>query len=111
MGLFAKKVLHTQKPQTQLLQSQKTNVNQIDKTTTKSDGEESVNYVTSYQQLHDQVYDSNYDSNSDDYVAAISKDAANQLKQFNAKIQYRKIFASSMIDSGSVFNTVKKEQL
>ena len=47
-----------------------------------------VNYITSYQQLHNQVYDSSYDSDSDDYVAAISSDTANQLQLLNAKILY-----------------------
>ena len=60
-------------------QLEQTNGNQIDTTTTKSDDKESVDYITSNQQLYDQVYDSIYDSNSNDYVAAISSDAASQL--------------------------------
>ena len=82
-------------------QPQQTNVNQVDTTTTKRDDKESVNYLTSYQQIYVQSYDSNYDSNSDDYVAAISSDIAIQLERFNAKIQHGKIIANSMIDSGS----------
>ena len=49
--------------------------------------EESVIYITSYQQLYDKVYDSNNDSDSDNYVAAISSDAINQLEPLKAKIQ------------------------
>ena len=62
------------------------NVNQIDKTAEKSDDEESVNYIDSYQQLYKQIDDSNYDSDSDNYMAAISCDSANQLEPLNAKI-------------------------
>ena len=59
----------------------------IDTTAAKSDDEESVNNITSYQQLSDQVYDSNYDSDSDDYVAAISYDSVNQLDTLNVAKQ------------------------
>ena len=81
--------------------TQKTNVNQIDESRENSDDEESVNYITSYQQLYEQVYDSNYDSDSDDYVAAISSDSVHQLEPLNVKIQLGEIKTSAMIDSGS----------
>ena len=85
-----------------------TNERPADTTSTKSDDEESVKNNTSYQQLYDQVYDSNNDSDSDDYVAAISSDVANQFKPLIAKIQYGKIFANSTIDSGSVCSIIEK---
>ena len=108
MGHFAKKCRKPTKSQHQSSHSQQTNVNLIDTTSTKSDDEESVNYITSCQQLYDQVYDSNYDNDYDYYVAAISIDVANQLETLNAKIQYGKIFANSTIDSGSVCSIIKK---
>ena len=74
----------------------------------KSDDEESVNYLTSYQQLYDQVYDSNYDSDSDDYVTAISSDSANHLEHLKAKTKFGNILANSMIDSGSVCSLITK---
>ena len=58
--------------------------------------------MTSYQQLYDQVYDSNSYSDSDDYVAAISNDETNQLEPLKVELQYGKINANSMVDSGSV---------
>ena len=70
--------------------------------------EESVNYITSYQQLYEQVYDSNYDSDPDNYVAAISCDFANQLEPLNAKIQFGEVQANAMIDSGSVVSLITK---
>ena len=67
MGHFARKCRKPKKSQGQITRAPQTNVNQIDKTPEKQiDDEESVNYITSYQQLYDQVYDSNYYSDSDD---------------------------------------------
>ena len=86
----------------------KKNFNQIDATATKSDDEESVNYISGYQQLYKQVYVSNCDSDSDYYVAAISSDAAQQLEPLNAKIQYGKFITNSMFDSGSVCSIITK---
>ena len=63
---FSQNCRKPKKSQSQASQSQQTNVNQIDAPITKSDDEESVNYITSYQQLYDQVYDFNYDRESDD---------------------------------------------
>ena len=80
----------------------------LTKTAEKSDDEESVNYITSYQQLYNQVYESNYDSDSDNYVAAISCDSANQLEPLIAKIQFVEVQANAMIDSGSVFSLITK---
>ena len=94
--------------QSQTSQPQQTNVNKIDTTATQSHDEESEVFKISYQQLCDQLYNSNYDSNSDDYVAAISSNAAHQLEPLNAKIQYRNIIANWMIDSGSVCSIVTK---
>ena len=85
-----------------------TKVNQIDNTAEKSDDEESVNYITSYQQLYEQVYDSNYDSDSENYVAAISCDSAHQLEPLNAKIQFSEVQVNAMIDSGSVVTLITK---
>ena len=98
----------TKKPQGQSSKSPQTNVIQIDKTAEKSDDEESVNYIISYQQLYDEVYDSNYDSDSDDYVAAVSCDSANQLQLLNAKILFGKVQANSMIDFGIVVSLITK---
>ena len=64
-------------------QPQQSNVNQIYTTATKSEDEESVNYLTCYHQLYKHVYDYNYDSGSDDYIAAISSDEAHQLEPLN----------------------------
>ena len=64
--------------------------------------------MKSYQQLYNQVYDSNNNSDSDDYLAAISSDSANQLEPLNAKITYRSILANSMIGSGSVCSLITK---
>ena len=85
MSQFDKKCRKPKKSQPQALQHQQSNVNQIDTTTAKSDDEESVNYINSYQQLYDQLYDENYDADSDDYIAAISSDAANQFNQLTQK--------------------------
>ena len=57
--------------------------------------------------LYDEVYDFNYD-NDFNYLAADSSDAANQLENFNAKIQDGKTSASLMTDSGSVCSIVTK---
>ena len=58
--------------------------------------------------IYDEVYDFNYDNDFDDYLAADSSDAANQLENFNAKIQDWKTSASSMTDSGSLCSIVTK---
>ena len=58
----------------------------MDESREKSDDEESVNYITSYQQLYEHVYDSNYDSDSEDYVAAITSDSVHQLEPINVEI-------------------------
>ena len=83
-------------------------MNQIDKAPEKSDDEESVNYITSYQQLYDQVYDYNYDSDPDNYVAAISCESANQLEPLNAKVQLGEVKANAMIDSRSAVSLIAK---
>ena len=93
---------------TEILKPPQTNVNQIDTTVEKSDDEESVNYITSYQQLYDQVYDSNYDSDSDDYVASISYDSENQLETLNAQINFGSVQAKARIDSRSVVSLFTK---
>ena len=74
----------------------------------KSDNEGSVKNITSYQQLYDQVYDSNYDSDSDNYVAAISCESANQLEPLNAKVQFGEVKANAMIDSGRAVSLITK---
>ena len=84
------------------------NVHQIDTTAGKKDDEESVNYITSYQQLFDQVYDSNYNSDSDDYVAAIFNDSANHLEPLNAQIKLGSVQANAMIDSGRFVSLITK---
>ena len=71
IGHFARKCRKPKRSQRQTYRTPQTNVNKIDKSPEKSDDEESVNYITSYQQFYDQVYDSNYDIDTDDYVAAI----------------------------------------
>ena len=85
-----------------------TNVNQIGTTIGKSDYEEYVNYITSYQQLYNQVYNSYYDSDSDDYVAAISYNSANQPEPLIAQIKLGNVQAIAMIDSGSVISLITK---
>ena len=80
-------VANQKKSHNPIQKTQKSNVNQIDQSPEKSDDEESVNYITSYQQLYEQVYDSNYDSDSDDYVAAISSDSVHQLEPLNVEVQ------------------------
>ena len=93
---------------TQTLSPQQTDFNQFESTPDKSDDGESVNYVTSYRVLYDQVYNSNYDSDTDNYVAAISSETANQLENLNAKIQFGNIHLISMIDSSSVCSIITK---
>ena len=100
-GHFARKCRKPKKSPGQTQKTQQPNVNQIDQSPEKSDEEESVNYITSYQQLYEQVYDSNYDSDSDDYVAVISSDSVHQLEPLNVEVQLGKIRALAMIDSGS----------
>ena len=108
VGHFARKCGKPKKSQNPIQKTQKTNVNQIDESREKSDDEESVNYITSYQQLYEQVYDSNYDSGSDDYVAAISSDSVHQLEPLNVEIQLGEIKTSAMIDSGSAVSIITK---
>ena len=108
IGHFARKCRKPKRSQGQTYKTPQTNVNQIDKSPEKNDDEESVNYITSYQQLYDQVYDSNYDSDSDDYVAAISSDSADQLEPLNVKVQFGEIKANAMIDSGSADSLITK---
>ena len=93
-GNYANKCRKPKKSQPQTHKPPQTNVNQIETNATRSDDEESLNYIKSYQQLYKQVYDSNFDSDSDDYVAAISSDSANQLEALNAKIKYGNILAN-----------------
>ena len=62
IGHFARKCRKPKKSQGQTQKTQQTNVNHIDQSPEKSDDEESVNYITSFQRLYEQVYDSNYDS-------------------------------------------------
>ena len=108
MGHFARKCRKPKKSQNPIQKTQKSNVNQIDQWPEKSDDEESVNSVTSYQQLYEQVYDSNYDSDSDDYVAAISSDSVHQLEPLNVEVQMGEIRSSPMIDSGSAVSIITK---
>ena len=108
MGNFARKCRKPKKSQNPIQKTQKTNVNQIDESRERSDDEESVNYITSYQQLYEQVYDSNYDSDSDDYVAAISSDSRHQLEPLNVEIQLGEIKTSAMIDSGSAVSIITR---
>ena len=105
---FAKKCGKPKKPQGQLSKPPQMNVNQIDNSTEKGDDEESVNYLTSYQQPNHQVNDSNYDSNSNGYVTAISCDSANQREPLIAQKQFGKVQANAMIDSGSVVSLITK---
>ena len=108
MGHFARKCRKPKKSQNPIQKTQKSNVNHIDQSPEKSDNEESVNYITSYQQLYEQVYDSNYDSDSDDYVAAISSDSVHQLEPLNVEVQMGEIRTSAMIDSGSAVSIITK---
>ena len=55
VGHFARKCGKPKKSQNPIQKTQKKNVNQIDESQQKSDDEESVNYITSYQQLYEQV--------------------------------------------------------
>ena len=96
----------TEKVTGQRQRAQQTNVNQIDQSPENSDDEESVNYITSYQQLYEQVYDSNYDSDSDDYVAVISSDSVHQLEPLNVEVQLGEIRALAMIESGSAVSII-----
>ena len=105
---FARKCRKPKKSQNPIQKTQKTNVNQIEESREKSDDEESVNYITSYQQLYEQVYDSNYDSDSDDYVAAISSDSVHQLEPLNVEIQLGEIKTSASIDSGSAVSIISR---
>ena len=108
IGHFARKFRKQKRSQGQASKAPQTNVNQIDKTPEKSDDEETVNYITSYQQLYDQVYNSNYDSDSDNYVAAISCESTNQLEPLNAKVQFGEVKTTAMIDSGSAVGLITK---
>ena len=108
IGHFARKCRKPKRYQGQTPKRPQTNVEQIDKTAEKSEDEESVIYITSYQQLYEQVYDSNYDSDSDNYVAAISCYSANQLEPLNSKIQFGEVQANAIIDSGSVVSLITK---
>ena len=54
------------------------------------------------------MHDSNYDSDSDDYVAAISKDATNQFDPSYAKIQLWKFTEKSIAESGNVCRIIAK---
>ena len=85
------------KSKTQTSNLSQANVNEINTTLEKSDDEESVNYIISYQQLYDQVYDSKYDSDSNDYVAAIFYDSANQIEPLNAQIKFRSVQANEWL--------------
>ena len=105
-GHFARKCRKPKKSPGQTQKAQQPNVNQIDQSPKKSDDEESVNYITSYQQLYEQVYDSNYDSDSDDYVAVISPDSVHQLEPLNVEVQLGKVRALAMIDSGSAVSII-----
>ena len=108
VGHFARKCCKPKKSQNPIQKTQKPNVNQIDQSPEKNDDEESVNYITSYQQLYEQVYDSNYDSDSDDYVAAISSDSVLQLEPLNVEVQMGEIRTSAMIDSGTSVSIITK---
>ena len=105
IGHFARKCRKPKKLQEQTRKAQQTNVNQIDQSPEKSDDEQSVNYISSYQQLYAQVYDSKYESDSDDYVAAIWSDSAYQLEPLNVEVQFGEVKAHAMIDSGSAVIT------
>ena len=106
IGHFARKCRNSEKSQGQTQKAQQTNVNQIDRSPEKSDNEQSVTYITSYQKLFEQVCDSNYDSDSDENVAAVSSDSVQQLEPLNVEVQLGKVKEQAMIDSGSVFSII-----
>ena len=108
IGHFARKYRKPKKSQGQTQRAQQTNVNQIDQSPEKSDDEESVNYITSYQQLYEQVYDSNYESDSDDSVAVILSDSVHQLEPLNVEVKLGEIRSLAMIDSGSAVSIITK---
>ena len=56
---FASNCRKPKRSQGQTQKTQQTNVSQSDQSPEKSDDKESVNYISSYQQLYEQVYDSN----------------------------------------------------
>ena len=105
-GHFARKCRKPKKSPGQKQKAQQPNVNQIDQSPEKSDDEESVNNITTYQQLYEQVYDSNYDSDSDDYVVVISSDSVHQLEPVNVEVQLGKVKALAMIDSGGAVSII-----
>ena len=105
-GHFARKSRKPKNSPGRTQKAQQPNVNQIDQSPERSDDEESVNYITSNQQLYEQVYDSNYDSDSDDYVAVISSDSVHQLESLNVEVQQGKIKALAVIDSGSAVSII-----
>ena len=105
-GHFARKCRKPKKSPGQTQKAQQPDVNQIDQSAEKSDIEESVKYITSYQQVYEQVYDSNYDSDSDDYVAVISSDSVHQQEPLNVEVQLGKVRALAMIDSGSAVSII-----
>ena len=108
IGHFARKCRKPKKSQGQTQKAQQANVNQIDQSPEKNDDEDSVNYITSYQQLYEQVYDSNYDIDSDNYVAAISSDSAHQLEPIHVEVQLGEVKAHAMIDSVSAVSLITK---
>ena len=108
IGHFARKFRKPKKSQGQTQKAQQTNVNQIDQSPEKCDDEESVNYITSYQQLYEQVYEYNYESDSDNYVAAISSDSAHQPEPIPVEVQLGEVKAHAMIDSGSAVSLITK---
>ena len=55
IGNYARKCRTPKRSQGKTPNPPQTNVNQIDNTAEKSDDEESVNFITSYQQLYEQV--------------------------------------------------------
>ena len=107
-GHFARKCRKPKQSQGQTYKAPQTNVNQIEKSPEKSDDEESVNYITSYQQLYEHVYDPNYDSDSDNCVAAISYNSANQLEPLIVKVEFGEVKANAMIDPGSAVSLITK---
>ena len=106
IGHFARKCRKPKKSEGQTQRAQQANVNEIHQSPKKSDDDESVNFITSYQQLYEQVYDSNYDSDSDDYVAVISSDSVHQLEPLNVEVKLGEIRALAMIDSGSAVSII-----
>ena len=107
-GHFGMKYRKRRKSQAQTSKFPRTNINQIDPTAKKIDDEESVNYVTSYQQLYDQVYDTNNASDSNNYVAAISCDSVDYVEPHQSENQIWKSPANAMIGSGSVVSLIAK---